>query len=453
MLASTRIDVPILMMTATFTVGAGLLLGLAPALRHGGALAADLREGGRSTTAGRRRLRGRNILVAAQVALALVLLIGSGLLFRTFKHMHAVDLGFSERQALTFEIGLPPMRYNSRAKAKVFQDALRERLAALPGVQSAAAIGTCLPLAGHMCWGEALLVEGRPPVEGEAPVITGARIVAGDYFAAMGIRVRGRALVQSDDAGRPRVAVISEATAKAYFLGEDPLGKRVSFGGTGPDDWFTIVGVAENVKSRVATDDFQRLIYLPATAQHKPGPPPHQMIYVLKSAVEPESLIPAVRAAVWDLDDGLPLARVRTLEALIAEATAPTAFALTLIGLAALISLLLGAVGVYAVVAYAVSRRTGEIGVRMALGARAADVRWLVLRQGGAIVAVGVAIGLAAALALTRLMRGLLFGVSATDPATFAALTAMLAAVAAAALWLPARRASRVDPVEALRTE
>ncbi|HEY8470276.1 MAG TPA: ABC transporter permease [Longimicrobiales bacterium] len=444
---------PSLAVALGLSISAALLIGLVPALRRGGALATALREGGRSTTTGRRRLRGRNILVAAQVALALVLLIGSGLLFRTFRELRAVDLGFSERKALTFEIGLPVMRYDSWARAKAFHDALRERLAALPGVESVGAIATCLPLSGNMCWGEALRVEGRPPAEGEVPPVTEARAVVGDYFNAIGIRVRGRGLTPDDGDHGQRVAVISEATAEAYFPGEDPLGKRVSFGGTGPDDWFTIVGVAENVKSRVATDDFQRLIYLPATAQHKPGPPPHQMIYVLKSAVEPESLIPAVRAAVRDLDDGLPLARVRTLEALIAEATAPTAFALTLIGLAALISLLLGAVGVYAVVAYAVSRRTGEIGVRMALGGRAADVHWLVLRQGGAVVAAGVAIGLAGALALTRVMRGLLFGVSPTDPATFAALTGMLAAVAAAALWLPARRASRVDSAVALRHE
>jgi len=443
---------PSIAVAVGLAVASTLLLGLAPALRYGSALATGLREGGRSATASRSRLRGRNILVAAQVALALVLLIGSGLLFRTFREMHTVDLGFSERQALTFEIGLPPMRYNTPAKAKAFQDALRERLSALPGVQSAAAIATCLPLAGHICWGDALLVEGRPPVEGEAPIIIGVRSVAGDYFATLGIRVRGRPLLPSDDAGRPRVAVISEAAAEAYFPGEDPVGKRVSFGGTGPDDWITIVGVAENVKTRLTTNEFQGAIYLPM-AEQSPGPTPYEMAYVLKTSVPPETLIPAVREVVRELDDALPLARVRTLEALIAEATAPTAFALTLIGLAALISLLLGAVGVYAVVTYAVSRRTGEIGVRMALGAQAADIRWLVLRQGGAVVAAGAAIGLAGALALTRLMRGMLFGVSPTDPATYAALTGMLAAVALAALWLPAHRASRVDPAVALRSE
>src|SRR5690606_5592991 len=183
------------------------------------------------------------------------------------------------------------------------------------------------------------------------------------------------------------------------------------------------------------------------------GPPLHFLVYVVKSSVPPESLIPAVRQAVWDLDDGLPLANVRSLEALVTEATAPAAFALVLVGLAALIALLLGMVGVYAVIAYAVSRRTAEIGVRIALGARAADVRRLVLRQGGAVVAAGLAVGLAGALALTRLMRGMLFGVSPTDPATFVALTALLALVGAAALSLPARRAAHVDPVEALRSE
>src|SRR5690606_29414948 len=208
---------PSLAVALGLSICAALLLGLVPALRRDGALAAGLREGGRSTTTGRRRLRGRNILVAAQVALALVLLIGSGLLFRTFREMHAVDLGFGGGKALRSEIGLPGARYDSRARAKAFHDALGERLAALPGVESVGAIATCLPLAGGMCWGETLLVEGRPPVEGEVPPVTGARAVVGNYFNAIGIRVRGRALGPDDGARPERVAVISEATAEAYF--------------------------------------------------------------------------------------------------------------------------------------------------------------------------------------------------------------------------------------------
>jgi predicted permease len=448
------LDPTVLLVVLLTTIAAAVLLGLLPALRVRSDPGAALAEGGRRSTAGRVRRRGRDVLMATQVALALVLLIGSGLLFRTLRELRAVDLGFTERQALTFDIGLPSSRYESRAAAKAFQDRLLERLQALPGVTSVGAVGRCLPLIGYMCWGDTLEAEGHPTIEGQVPPVTGARIASTDYFRALGIDMRGRAFTPADATGAATVAVLSRAAADAYFAGEDPLGRRIRFGSEGP--WHTIVGVAANVRGKVETsedDALRRVIYLPMLPEAEDGPGPEQLTYVVSTSVPPTSLVSAVRRVVAEMDPGIPLAQVRTIQQVIDRATAPTAFALTLIGLAAAIALLLGAVGVYAVLAYAVSCRTGEIGVRMALGARAADVRAMVLRQGGSIVVIGIVVGLVAAFGLTRLMAGMLYGISATDPVSYAALTGFMVVIAGLALWLPARRASKVSPLEALRSE
>jgi putative ABC transport system permease protein len=433
------------------TVVAALFLGVVPALRRRGDLSESLKEGGARSTGSRRRLRGRNVLVAAQVALALVLLVGSGLLFRTFQELRAVDPGFTTRRALTFEVGLPSSRYPDRGAAKDFHDRLLERLRAVPGVESAAAVANCLPLAGNMCWGETLEAEGHPTPEGEVPPVTSARVVTTDYFGTLGVPVRGRVFTPGDARGAATVVVLSEAAAEAYFGPDDAVGRRIRFG---PDEpWHTVVGIAGNVKGSIEDDRFQRVLYLPVLPETADGPWPGTMAYVLRTDVPPTSLAASARRAVQEIDAGLPLARVRPLQAVIDDATAPTAFALTLIGLAATMALLLGAVGVYAVVAYAVSRRTGEIGIRIAMGARRGDVQRMVLWQGGVVVLAGIAVGLVAAFALTRLMSGMLYGVTSTDPVAYAGVTVVMAAVATLALWLPARRASRVEPVEALKTE
>lgn len=436
------------------TLAAGLLPGLMPALGgrlHAGAGRAA-HERFRWSTASRAARRGTHMLMAAQVALALVLLIGSGLLFRSYRTLRAVDPGFTERQALIFEVGLPETRYPGRVQAGSFHGRLLQRLAALPGVAAAGAIGRCLPLRGNMCWGEVLEAEGRPAQPGQVPPVTGARIVTGAYFEAIGIAVRGRAFTPADERGEATVAILSEAAAAAYFPGEDPIGRRVRFDSEA-DRWHTIVGVAANVRGRVETDEYLRVIYLPLLPEGVDGPPPAVMSYVVRTSVPPSSIVPAVRRAAAEEDPAIPLASLGTLQELLDRATAPAAFALTIVGLAASIALLLGIVGVYAVVTYAVTQRTREIGVRLALGARPADVRRMVIRQGGGVVIAGAAAGLGAALMLTHFMRTLLHGVSATDPASFASVTAVLLLVAGLALWLPARRASRIDPMEALRLE
>jgi putative ABC transport system permease protein len=393
--------------------------------------------------------------MAAQLALALVLLIGSGLLFRTFRQLRAVDPGFQPRSALLFHIGLPTSRYSTRADALRFQSTVLDALRALPGVTSAGAVGPCLPLTPSMCWGETLEAEGRPPVPGQVPPVTGARVATTGYFETLGIRVRGRTFTAADEHGDATVAILSEAAAAAYFPGEDPIGRRIRFGNSGP--WHLIVGIAADVRGRMESSDdaeqLSRSIYLPMLPEAQLGPGPDELTFVVATAVSPTSIVPAVRSIVDRLDPAIPIADVRTLQQMLDRATAPTAFALTLVALAAAIALLLGAVGVYAVVAYTVSRRTAEIGVRMALGARAADVRMMVLRQSGSVILTGITVGLVAAFALTRLMEGMLHGVSPTDPASYAAVTLLLAVIAGLALWLPAHRASRVDPLEALRSD
>ena len=436
------------------TLVIAILLGLIPVMGRRFDLGTMLKEGTRRSTSSRSRLHGRNVLVAAQVALALVLLIGSGLLLRTYAAMRAVPLGFAERNALVFELGLAGKRYQTRADAKAFHERLHERLTGLPGVVSAGAIGQCLPLTGYMCSGEVLEVEGRPATQGTLPPVTGNRTVTSDYFRAVGIQVRGRVFTAADESDRPRVVILSEATARAYFPGEDPLGRRIRFDGRlDPEGWLTVIGVANNVRSRIESEDFLRLMYLPLTPATTSGPHPSLMSWVVATRVPPTSLVPEVRRIMDELDPGLALAKLGTLQGHIDSASAPTAFALTLVALAAGIALLLGAVGVYAVIAYAVSQRTAEIGVRLALGARAADVRWMVLRQGGLVVLAGIGIGLVGATLLTRTLRAMLFGVGPTDMPSYAALTGVMLSVSLLALYLPARRASRVDPMEALKAD
>ncbi|MFP3947170.1 MAG: ABC transporter permease [Longimicrobiales bacterium] len=448
-LQEVALDATVVSVTGGAVLLTAVVLGVIPALLGRGDLSSSLKEAGGRATAGRGRLTSRNALVAGQVALALVLLIGSGLLYRTFSELRSVDLGFTERQAVTFQIGLPEATY-SEAEAVRFHELLIPRLEAIPGVEGVGAVGACLPLTPNMCWGETLEADGRPVPEGRVPPVTGARITTVGYFETLGIPVRGRSFRPSDQSGDELVAVISQATARAYFGEEDPLGRRIRFGESEP--WYTVVGVAGDVRGRVETNEFQRLIYVPLLPNRE-GPPPSPLAYVVSTAVPPRTLAAAVRRTVSEVDPTVPLADLETLEERIQRATAPAAFALTLMGVASVLAVLLGVVGVYAVVAYAVSRRTMEIGVRIALGARGADVRWMVLRQGGVIIAAGVASGLVGALILTRFMRGMLYGVSPTDPVSYAALTALMLVVSLGALYVPARRASRVSPLESLSVD
>jgi predicted permease len=420
-------------------------------LRRDRDLSAALKEGSERSTDGRSPLRGRNLLVASQVALAVVLLVGSALLLRSFQRLSVVDLGFTTRKALTFEMGLPGSRYGNRERATMFHEQLLTRLRTLPGVVSVGAVAACLPLSGYLCWGETLEAEGRPTPAGQVPPVTGVRLTTPDYFRTMGIPVRGRSFSTADESGDLASVIMSVDAARAYFGTDDVTGRRIRFGVNAESPWLTIVGVAGNVRARVASTDLQRLVYLPVNPRGVIGPHPSVMSYVVHTTADPLSLAGAVRNAVGEIDPLIPLANTATLAAVISRATAPPSFALAVIGVTAVLALLLGATGVYAVVAYAVSRRSREIGVRMALGARASDVRQMVVRQGGAMVMAGLVPGLAGALLLSRLLRGMLFEVSAADPASYAGVAAVLLITAAVALYLPARRASRVNPIEVIR--
>jgi predicted permease len=270
-LSEVHLDATAAGVAVAITLAAALLVGLGAALRRRGALAAELKAGGGRATAGRRLLRGRNVLVAAQVALALVLLIGSGLLLRSFAGLRAVDLGFGQRRALVFDLGLPGSRYPDRAAARSFHDRLLARLRALPGVGSAAAVGPCLPLSGFLCWGETLEAEGAPTPKGQSPPVLGTRVVTTGYFQTLGIPVRGRRFTAADETTGAPAAILSESAARAYFGKGDPIGRRIRFGADEP--WHTVVGVAGDVRARVASDDFERLLYLRDRRAAGPGRP------------------------------------------------------------------------------------------------------------------------------------------------------------------------------------
>jgi len=441
---------------ATFALGAIPLIRIAPLPR-------SLHESGRGQTASRGRHRARHILMAAQVAFAFVLLVGSGLMVRSFQKLRAVNPGF-DAMALTFRIGLPEREYSTRRAAVATHQAIIERLSALPGV-TGVATSTCLPLAGR-CFGNSLIVEGRPPRPGLRQIAS-FRAVTGGYFEAMGIRLRrGRTIDQAMVArGEPNV-VLNKALADSLFPGEDPIGKRVR-SSTPPNSplgippWLTIVGIVDNTPGTSLAEPVPMAqLYMPATIAGGPDIPANALIgpnvattsYVVRTATAAD-LTAAVRRAVAAVDPNLAVAQVRTLQEILDRASAQMAFTMILLAIAAAVALALGIVGIYGVMSYIVSQRTGEIGVRLALGAAPERVARMIVRQGGSVALAGVAIGLAGALAASRVMASLLYGVTPRDPVVFAATTITLMAIALVACWLPARRAARLNPLEALRAE
>jgi putative ABC transport system permease protein len=323
---------------------------------------------------------------------------------------------------------------------------------------------TCLPLSEQgLCFGGAFFVEGRAVPEGSQPPVVAARGVAGDYFNAMGMRlVRGRGIDRGDIERSERIVVVNEALVRIAFPGEDPLGKRVRLPtspslGPGGHVWLTIAGVVSNTPTRALAERTPLpKIYMPMSIY--PGraaglPLPDGMSYVVRTSSAPLGSIAAVRAAIGQIDRNLAIAQERTLQDILDRASAQMAFTMVLLAIAATVALMLGVIGIYGVMSYIVSQRTGEIGVRLALGAAPGSVAGMIVRQGGIVALAGVTVGLATALAGSRLIESLLYGVSPRDPAVFAATTLILLGVALLACWLPARRASRLSPLEALRTD
>ncbi len=449
------IDGPVLAFTAAITVAAAVVFGVIPVFNRTHNIGATLRDGGRTASAGRGRFSARSALIVTQVALAMVLLVGSGLMVRSFWHLKNVDPGFDASSVLTFDIGLPSATYPDRQQAAGFQQQLLDRLENLPGVERAGAV-SCLPLLGW-CSGDPLYERGggAPPEPGVIPPIVARRTVAPGYFETTRIPLlTGRLLDRSDHEQITNAVVVSARLVELYWPGQDPLGKQVFPGSDpDPDQWYTIVGVVGDVQTGKLSDGPSPLIYFPLVSTANSGPPSHLMTFTLRTTTPPLDLVDAVRREVWALNSNLPLARVRTLEQLISRASIQTTFTMLLLAIAAGVALLLGAIGVYGVISYAVSKRRNEIGIRIALGARQRDVRRMVLRQGGTAATLGVALGVAGALAFTRLMDALLFGVSPTDPITYAGVATILLTTTLVACYVPARRAAGVDPVDALKAE
>jgi putative ABC transport system permease protein len=463
-LEEVRLDGVVLAFTVGLSLVTGMGFGAIPLLRIA-PLPLSLHEHGRGNTASRGRYRARHWLMAGQVALALVLVVSSGLMVRSFQKLRAVDPGFNATSALTFRIGLPNHEYSTRRAAVAAHHAILDRLSIVPGVTAVSA-STCLPLAGT-CFGNSVVVEGRVVDKNTFTPLAWFRAVAGGYFQAIGIRLlRGRLIDRGDvERNEPNV-VVNHAFVDAAFPNQDPIGQRVKSStpptsSLGAPPWLTIVGVVSNTSTTAlaeATPASQ--LYMPMSMAGGPdipaetllGPDVSSISYVVRSATPPSALVAAVRSAIADIDPNLAMAQVRTLQEILDRASEQMGFTMVLLAIAATVALLLGVVGIYGVMSYVVSQRTGEIGVRLALGAEPASVAGMIVRQGGFVALAGRAAGHVTAVASSRLIASLLYGVSPRDPGVFAIATLTLLAVALLA-WLPARRAARLSPVEALRTE
>ncbi|HVF44734.1 MAG TPA: FtsX-like permease family protein, partial [Pyrinomonadaceae bacterium] len=429
----------------------GLIFGLAPATQASKFnLNETLKEGGRDSSAGSRGKRIRSLLVVAEVAVSLVLLVGAGLLINSFLRLRSVEPGFRPGNLLTMGVVLPQQKYPDPARRAAFYDELIRRVEAVPGVKSAA-IANWIPLI-RQGDSTSITVEGQPPAEPGKEKMMVTRVVNAHYFQTLGVQLsRGRAFDERQDrADTPGAVIVSETAARRYWPGEDALGKRLSVGTPEtPEDWLTVVGVANDVKQFQLDAEPRPQMYLSYTQAGFFAP----RYLIVSTSVEPLSLASTVRNTVWSIDRDQPVSHVRTMEDVLSGSIARQRFSMLLLGIFAGVALLLAAVGLYGVMSYTVAQRTREIGLRMALGAQRGDVLKLVVGQGLKLVLVGVALGLVAAFMLTRVMSSLLFGVSPTDPATLAAISAVLVAVALLASYIPARRATKVDPLVALRYE
>jgi predicted permease len=441
------LDGRVLLFTLGISLVTGLVFGLAPGLMASKTDLNDaLKEGGRQAGGGARDRRFRQALVVGEVALALVLLTGAGLMIQSFMRLRRVDPGFRPENVLAVDLSLPSSRYQNGRQVLQFQNQLLERAAALPGVRSVGA-AAYLPFSGtNNSW--TIQIERRAPrpvVEYSNP---GWRPVTADYFRTMGIPlIKGRYFAAPDDGeSAPGVAILNETAAGAIWPDEDPLGNRFKLEGRS----YSVVGVVKDFKHAKLDGKVEPEIYFPYSQLPITW---RGMTVVARAEYAPEQLAAALRSAVQELDKDQPIYNVRTLEGLLAKSVSRPQFHLLLLSLFAALALVMAALGLYGVMSYAVSQRTHEIGIRMAFGAQPRDALRLVLGAGLSLTLIGIAIGLLAAFAMTRVMESLLFGVSVTDPLTFAAVAFLLITVALVACFVPARRATRVDPMAALRRE
>jgi len=451
--ASISIDGTVLAFTLAISLLTGVLFGLAPAVRVSRAdLNAALKEAGRGA-AGARAMWGhrgklRNLLVVTELALSVILLIGAGLLIRSFSRLESVAPGFNPRNLLTFSLTMSGAKYNDPRLVLATYRQLWERLDKLPGAVTSG--GTiALPLTPTFAW-TPIVIEGRVPPPGEKFINADERIVSGNYFQAMEIPLRqGRLFEEQDTADKQRVTIVDEGMARQFWPGQDPIGKRIHQVETGPSGpWLMVVGVVGRVKHESLDSDPRIIFYLPQAQVTV-----RAMSVVLRSRTEPAALAAAVKNEIRGLDRDLPMYRVRTMQQLVDESLARRRFSMLLLAVFAGLALILASIGIYGVMTCLVSQGMREIGIRVALGAGYGAVVKLIVRQGMALALYGVSIGLGGAFGLTRFLRSLLFGVPATDALTFTAIPALLIAVAFLVSYVPARRAGRVDPVVFLRCE
>jgi putative ABC transport system permease protein len=454
-LAEVDVDLVVLIVTAVVAVGTGILFGLIPAFASAKPeLTEVLKEGGRSSTTGARRNQVRNSLVVAEIALALVLLVGAGLLLKSYARVQNIDPGFDRRNILTAELDLSETKYPQRgsdnynhgaAMTNFWNEALR-RVQQLPGVE-AAGLTVVLPLSGSNT-DSSFAIEGRELRPNEPGPDEELRIVTADYFRVLRTPLlRGRFFSEGDNVDAPGVAIINDALAKKYWLNEDALGKRITFSDTRKPDvkWLTIVGIVRSIRHRGLDVDPAPEYYLPLAQR-----PQSSMILAVRSVQDSRGLASAIRREIQSIDPDQPIANVRTLENVTADSVAPRRMSMVLLGAFAGIALLLAGVGIYGVISYLVVQRTHEIGVRMALGAQRSDVLRLVVGHAAKLVGIGTLIGLLLALFSTRTLSALLYNVGAFDAGTFIFVTIALAAIAVLASYIPALRATRADPMIAL---
>jgi putative ABC transport system permease protein len=424
---------------------AGVSFGLVPAFQSTERdLQASLREGGRSGSAGMRTAGLRNALVIGEFALALVLLVGAGLLMRTLLSLSAMDTGLVTQGVLTMSVSVPEEKYPKGAMWRRFYEPALERIQSLPGIRAAGII-SLLPLQAWG-WNGNFAIEGRPKEEPGRQPLAEFRQISPDYFRAMGIRIlKGRDIGPEDSASSPHVTLINDALAKRYFAGRDPVGQKINW-----DSWRTIVGVAANTRQARLDREPLPEVYFPAA---QPADSISGMTFVISTLVDPNSVTHAATAAIQSVDPAQPVFGVKTMRQVVSDSLSVRRLYAWLLGIFAALALMLASAGIYGVMSYLVTQRTREFGVRMALGASTGNVLRMVLRQAFVLIGAGLAIGLGGAFAVTRVLNNFLFGVKPIDPLTFAAVSVTLTAVALLATYLPALRATRVDPLVALRYE
>lgn len=441
------LDGRVLLFTAAVSVAAGLFFGAFAALRYRPTrLAGSLKDGARPGSEGRERRLARDSLVIVQVALALLLLVGSGLMIRSFRALHSVDPGFTAEGVLTLGLALPESDYPSGVEVTRFWRRLTDRLGELPGVEAVGAVNN-LPLADGIRSGD-VEIEDHPVPDGEIPPLAEKKFITPGYFQALRIPLlEGRVLQAGDAEDGFHAAVVNRSFAQHWWPESSAIGKRIRLGED--TDWSEIVGVVGDVRFRSLEQPPQDAVYFPVPTSSAN----RAMSLAVRTGANPRAFTTTIRREIWAMDANLPIAEIRSLNEILADSMARTSFTMIMLGIAAAVALMLGTLGIYGVISYAVSRRTRELGIRIALGATAGRVRRRVVREGLVLAGTGIVIGTLAAAALSRVLRGLLHEVSPSDPFTYALVTGILIVAAALASYVPARRASTIDPIDALRRD